>query len=105
MLILILFLFMNTVKYVTNKSLRQEITPDHLLGRVTAASWTLSGVTTPLGAAGSTALAAEFGAPAVLVGMGVITAMMAAVAVGTPVNHRHPELLYAHSGEPQVAVP
>jgi MFS family permease len=106
MLILILFLVMNTVKYVTNKSLRQEITPDRLLGRVTAASWTLSGVTTPLGAAVSTALAAEVGAPAVLVGMGVITAIMAAIAVGTPVHHRRPELLYVRdSGEPQVAVP
>jgi MFS family permease len=106
MLILVLFLFMNTVTYVTNRSLRQEITPDHLLGRVTAASWTLSGITTPVGAAISTALAAEFGAPAVLVGMGVITALLAAVAVGTPVNHRRPERLYAPDrAEPRGAVP
>jgi MFS family permease len=89
------FAFASMINGVTNMSLRQEITPDHLLGRVTAAFWTLAGVAAPVGAAVSTALAAKFGAPAILAAMGVITAIMAVISIGTPVNHRHPELLYA----------
>jgi len=51
---------------VNSMSLRQQIIPDHLLGRVTAAFWTLIGVSGTLGAAGSTWLAARIGAPTVL---------------------------------------
>ena len=89
------FAFASLVTNICNMSIRQEITPDHLLGRVTAAFWTLSGVAAPVGAAVSTALAARFGAQAVLAGMGVITTIVAAFAIGTPVNQRHPEVVYA----------
>jgi len=99
-LVAILFALVNTVMNVTNMSLRQEITPDHLLGRVTAAFWTLAGVAAPVGATVSTLLAAQFGAPAILTGMGVITAIMAAISIATPVNHRRPELLYARDDAP-----
>ncbi len=91
----ILFILVNTVMNVTNMSLRQEITPDHLLGRVTAAFWTLAGIASPIGAAVSTSLAAIFGVPAILAGMGAITAALAVISVFTPVCHRRPELLYA----------
>jgi MFS family permease len=37
---------------ISSMSLRQEITPDHLLGRVTAAFWTIPQALGPLGAAG-----------------------------------------------------
>jgi hypothetical protein len=93
----VLFVFMNTLVMVINMSLRQEITPDHLLGRVTAAFWTISGVTAPVGAAVSTALAAVFGAAAILGAMGLITAGVAAASILTPVRHRRPELLYAQA--------
>jgi hypothetical protein len=79
---------------ITNMTLRQEITPDHLLGRVTAAFWTLAGITAPLGAAMSTSLAAVFGVPAVLVGMGCMLASLAVVSLFTPIWHRRPELAY-----------
>ena len=91
----ILFLLVNTVMMVTNMSLRQEITPDYLLGRVTAAFWTLAGIASPVGAAVSTSLAAVFGVPAILAAMGAITAALAVISVFTPVRHRRPELLYA----------
>ena len=100
------FAFTSLVTNISNMSIRQEITPDRLLGRVTAAFWTLSGVAAPVGAAVSTALAARFGAQAVLGGMGVATTIVAVIAIGTPVNRRHPELLYAPgSGEPTAAEP
>jgi MFS family permease len=89
------FMFVSTVMSVTNMSLRQQITPDHLLGRVTAAFWTLAGITAPFGAAVATALAAPFGSAVILCAMGVTTFALAAVALFTPVNHRHPERLFA----------
>jgi hypothetical protein len=93
------FMFVNTVMGVTNMSLRQEITPDHLLGRVTAAFWTLAGITAPIGAAVATGLAAPFGSAAILCGMGVATIALAGVALFTPVRHRHPEHLFARHGK------
>jgi MFS family permease len=94
-LFFVMFMFVESVMGVTNMSLRQEITPDHLLGRVTAAFWTLTGVAAPIGAAVSTFLAAVFGAPPILFGMGLITAVLAMVSVFTPIRYRRPELLYA----------
>jgi hypothetical protein len=96
-LLSVAFVFVNTVMGIANMSLRQEITPDHLLGRVTAAFWTIAGITAPLGAAAATALAAAFGSAAILCGMGLITMALAGVALFTPINHRRPELLYAQA--------
>ncbi len=92
------FSFSSLVTNVANMSVRQEITPDYLLGRVTAAFWTIAGIAAPVGAAVSTALAAQFGAPVVLAGMGITTAVMALISIGTPVNSRRPELIYAPQG-------
>ena len=78
---------------INSMSLRQQITPDHLLGRVTAAFWTLIGVSAPLGAAGSTWLAARIGAPTVLWATGALTIAIALAALTTPVRLRHPERL------------
>jgi MFS family permease len=89
------YMFVNTVMGVTNMSLRQEVTPDHLLGRVTAAFWTLAGITAPIGAAVATALAAPFGSAAVLCGMGVGVSALAFAALFTPVRIRRPERLFA----------
>ncbi|WP_036959365.1 MFS transporter, partial [Promicromonospora kroppenstedtii] len=47
---------------VSSMSLRQMVTPDALLGRVTAAFWTIHHSLAPLGAAALTASAARFGA-------------------------------------------
>ena len=49
----------DAIRGINSMSLRQEVTPDALLGRVTAAFWSLIGVLGPLGAALLTALAAR----------------------------------------------
>jgi hypothetical protein len=66
-------------------SLRQEITPSHLLGRVTAAFWTLHSSLGPLGAAVLTAAAAGYGVTPVFLGIGVAMVTIALAAIMTPV--------------------
>ncbi len=57
-------------------SLRQEITPDHLLGRVNAGILLVAGGTKPLGAIAAGVLAQLFGLRAVFLIMGVLTLLM-----------------------------
>ncbi len=85
------FMLLDLLKGVNSMSLRQQITPDHLLGRVTAAFWTLNSAPGPLGAALLTLGAARFGAPAVLVGMGACFTAIALVGLRTPARARLPE--------------
>jgi MFS family permease len=87
-----IFTFADTIKGINSMSLRQEITPDHLLGRVTAAFWTLVMVPGPFGAAFATALGARIGAPAVLALMGGLAIVLALVGLFTPARARRPEL-------------
>src|SRR5262249_19279948 len=63
--------FADTSRGIAAQSLRQEVTPDRLLGRVTAAFWTVINLPIPLGAALTTQLAARAGTQAILLGMGV----------------------------------
>jgi Na+/melibiose symporter-like transporter len=79
------FSLAQTVRGINSISLRQEITPDHLLGRVTAAFWTLMTVPGPLGAAVMAALAAGLGAPLVLGLMGGGTVLIALIGFFTPI--------------------
>jgi MFS family permease len=83
--------FANTVKLINSMSLRQEITPDHLLGRVTSAFWILIRVPRPIGAAAATGLGAQIGVPAVLVLMGVLGLAVALFGLLTPARIRSPE--------------
>ncbi|NEY32353.1 MFS transporter [Streptomyces sp. PRKS01-65] len=76
---------------VCSMSLRQEVTPDHLLGRVTSAFWTIHSSLAPLGAALLTALAGRLGTRAPLTGVAVVFLAVAAVAAFTPIRQRHPE--------------
>jgi hypothetical protein len=55
--------FSETVRGINTMTLRQEITPDHLLGRVTAAFWTMLTVPASLGALWTTAVAERIGVP------------------------------------------
>ncbi len=80
----------NMVMGINSMSLRQEITPDALIGRVTAAFWTISGVATPLGAALGTALAARIGAPATFVWMGILVMLIGVVGLFTSARQRRP---------------
>jgi MFS family permease len=70
---------------ICSMSLRQEITPSHLLGRVTAAFWTLHSSLGPLGAAVLTAAAAGYGVAPVFLGIGVAMVAISLAAVMTPI--------------------
>ncbi|MET8690316.1 MFS transporter [Streptomyces sp. NPDC004732] len=69
---------------ICSMSLRQEVTPGHLLGRVTAAFWTTHYSLGPLGAAAVTASAAGFGVARVClaVGVGVVCVALSGTLTG-----------------------
>ncbi|MEW9528197.1 MFS transporter [Microbispora sp. NPDC049125] len=89
--ILALFLACVSVGGICSMSLRQQVTPDHLLGRVTAAFWTIHFSLGPLGAAVLTWGAGRFGATSVFAFAGGGCLLIAVVALFTPVRRRHPE--------------
>ncbi len=81
----------DTVRAILQVSLRQELSPDHLLGRVTSAFWTIGAVPISLGAALTAAIAQHFGAPDVLFGIGIGVLALALIAIATPVRVARPE--------------
>jgi len=85
------FMALEILKGVNSIAVRQQVTPDHLLGRVTAAFWTINSAPGPIGAALFTALAARIGAPAVLVLIGAAFTTIALLGLRTPARTRHPE--------------
>jgi MFS family permease len=89
------FTFADTLAGVTSMSLRQQITPNHLLGRVTAAFFTLNSALAPIGAALMTALAARIGATGGLALMGIGGLALALIGIFSPVRARWPERTYA----------
>ncbi|MDR7274758.1 MFS transporter [Catenuloplanes atrovinosus] len=76
---------------ICSMSLRQQVTPEHLLGRVTSAFWTIHFSLGPLGAAALTALAARFGTATAFTVAGAGTLALAATALTTPVRASRPE--------------
>jgi MFS family permease len=89
------FTFSLGVGGVCSMSLRQQVTPSELLGRVTAAFWTVHYALAPAGAALLTALAGRLGAPVVCLAAGVGCVAVAAAALLTPVRLPHPETAFA----------
>jgi len=87
------------IQGVNSMTIRQEITPDRLLGRVTAAFWTLISVLGPIGAGVMTWLAAQFGSSPVLLAMGAGGFLLACLATLTPIRLRHPEQVYHKSSD------
>ncbi len=81
---------------ISSMSLRQEITPSELLGRVTSAFWTLHGALNPLGIALLAAAAGKYGTTATLFVSGAACVLIALSALLTPV--------YSHQREPQKAL-
>jgi len=71
-------------------SLRQEVTPSHLLGRVTSAFWTIHYGLAPLGAATLTAATGRFGVPAVAAVAGAGCVVVALCGLATPVRLARP---------------
>ena len=69
-------------------SLRQQITPDHLLGRVTSAFWTIHYATSPIGAAVLTAAIQRYSTASVLLVAGVTCAAVALCGAFTPIANQ-----------------
>ncbi|MFJ8015836.1 MFS transporter [Streptomyces sp. NPDC096339] len=80
------FMFGITLGGVCTMTLRQEVTPDHLLGRVTSAFWTVHNASGPIGVAVLTALAARHGVPAISVGGGALCLLILGGALLTPLR-------------------
>ncbi|RKN22417.1 MFS transporter [Micromonospora musae] len=71
---------------ISSMSLRQEITPDHLLGRVTSAFWSTHYSLGPAGAAVLTWAAGRYGAAAVTVVAGAGCLLVALGGLCTPIR-------------------
>ncbi|MBB4928754.1 MFS transporter [Kitasatospora kifunensis] len=80
---------------ICSMSLRQQVTPDHLLGRVTSAFWTIHSSLAPLGAFLLTALVGRFGARGPLIGVAVVLLLLVGAALFTPIRQRAPERSFA----------
>ena len=91
----ILYTCAENIRGIVTMSTRQELTPDHLLGRVTAAFWLAFQVPGPLGAALVTRAGERVGAPAALAGVGLVAITIGAVTLLTPARARKPGLAHA----------
>ena len=78
-----LYLGCASVAGIASMSLRQEVTPDHLLGRVTAAFWTIHFSLGPLGAALLTWAAGHYGVMAACVASGATCLVIGTVGLVT----------------------
>ena len=83
-----LIAFAETVRGVNSMSFRQEITPPHLLGRVTSAFWVIISIPLPFGAALTTALAARAGVGQALFLTGVASVAVTFVGLFTAIRTR-----------------
>lgn len=80
-----------TMAEISSISLRQQITPDAILGRVTSAFWMLHSAPAPLGAALFTAISVYTGTVPVLVFIGAAGILTMLIALLTPARQRFPE--------------
>lgn len=80
------FMFGITLGGICTMTLRQEVTPDHLLGRVTSAFWTVHNASGPVGAAVLTVLAARHGVPAVSLAGGALCLLVLGGGLLTPLR-------------------
>jgi len=93
-----LFLACVSMAGTCSMSLRQEVTPEHLLGRVTSAFWTIHYSAAPIGAALLTWAAQHRGTAPVALTAGLCCLLIATAALRTPVRDPRPERLPGHGG-------
>ncbi|WP_214107070.1 MFS transporter [Acrocarpospora catenulata] len=86
-------LFCTGIAGICSMSFRQEVTPSHLLGRVTSAFWTLHSTLGPFGAAVLTGAAAGYGVTPVLLVAGTVCVLIALSAMLTPIRLAGPQKL------------
>ncbi|MEU9416725.1 MFS transporter [Streptomyces sp. NPDC048272] len=80
------FMFGLTVAGVCSMTLRQEVTPDPLLGRVTSVFWTVHNASGPVGAAVLTRLAQTHGVPAISLATGAFCLLLVCAGLFTPLR-------------------
>jgi MFS family permease len=85
------YLCCESIGGTASMSLRQQITPDHLLGRVTSAFWTIHFSLGPVGAAVLMWAAGRYGVRPVALAVGACCLLIAGAALGTPIRQAHPE--------------
>ncbi|ASW55024.1 MFS transporter [Plantactinospora sp. KBS50] len=78
---------------ICSMSLRQQVTPEHLLGRVTSAFWTVHYALAPLGAAVLTSATARYGSASVLLVAGIGCLVVALGGLFTPLVRLSPAAL------------
>lgn len=81
-----LFLAVGAIAGTCSLSLRQEVTPEHLLGRVTSAFWTLHYAAAPVGAALLTWIAEHHGTTRAALLAGAGCTLIAVIALFTPIH-------------------
>ncbi len=82
--------FGETVRGINTMTVRQEITPDRLLGRVTASFWAMLTVPAAAGAELTARLAERYGVRAVLPSLGAALVALMVVGAMTPVREPVP---------------
>ena len=85
-----LFVFGTAVAGICSQSFRQEVTPSHLLGRVTAAFWTIHYALGPAGAALLTLGASQLGVATVAVIAGAGCVLVSLSGLLTPIRRPLP---------------
>jgi hypothetical protein len=75
-----------SVAGICSMSLRQQLTPDYLLGRVTAAFWTIHFAPGPVGAALLTWTAGHAGVTATCLASGAVCLLLGLAAVASPIR-------------------
>ncbi len=86
------YLGCSSIGGICSMSLRQQVTPDHLLGRVTSAFWTVHFSLGPVGAAVLAWAAGRYGVGPVCIASGAGCLLIAAAALFTPIRQPAPEL-------------
>ncbi|MFF4579705.1 MFS transporter [Streptomyces sp. NPDC001389] len=84
------FMFGTTLGGVCSMTLRQEVTPDALLGRVTSAFWAVHNAGGPVGAAVLTLTGKHYGVPAASLAGGVLCLLILGAGLATPLRGGRP---------------
>jgi hypothetical protein len=77
-----------TLRSVAQLSLRQQLTPDRILGRVTSASWTGIFVASSIGAILVTRVAQWWTAGWALAGVGILLGVVSVAGMATPLARK-----------------
>ncbi len=94
--------FSDSIRGINSMTFRQEITPDHLLGRVTSVFWMLINLSAPIGAALTTAVAAQIGSGPTISLIGAMTFAITGVALFTAIREVKPGSLVPPASEAEI---